>query len=365
MTEPRHALPPRLHVDDAVHALELEQIFRRDWLCVGRASDIARPGDYLTITIAGYSIMVVRQPNDAVIAMSRVCRHRGALLGHADGGTTSLFVCPYHHWTYTLDGQLRGAPAMGGNPSFDPKTCVLPRYRAEIWEGFIFIAIDPERPALAPRLQAVSERAAAYGLAHLRTAFAIEERWNVNWKIAVENASESYHHLGVHSATVQPAYPASGVQCEDGGEGYNLHIVPRAPSAAGSDGEPAPLNPRLDEAQRTQLIIVGIYPSLVLVFAGDVVTSLAFVPERADSTVVRVHWLAPPAYFESADFEERLASDRLLIASILEEDRACCLSVQQGLSSPDAVAGPLSPLERPVAQFGRYLRHCLGAPILK
>lgn len=358
------SLPPQCYTDPRFFELEVDKVFALEWLCIGRAADIPEPGDYLTLDTAHARVMAVRQKNGAISVMSRVCRHRGALLGADEGGNARVFVCPYHNWTYELDGKLRAAPAMAANTAFDQGSCALPVFKTEIWEGFIFFSTDPAATPLAPRLGTLAPRIEPYRLAELRTAFVISDMWHTNWKVAFENGTETYHHMGVHRETLQPAFPTMGTRCEPGDSAYNLHVVPaRAgfsfdPEDAGSDAggsHDSPVSPRLSE-----LLIVGIYPGLALVFSGTTVTWFTFTPIDVTRTALRVGSLVPAKYFQRPDYLQTLARDREFLERVLAEDKESCAAVQHGLGARDAVAGALSSLELTVAQFGRYLARCLS-----
>lgn len=355
------ALPPACYTDPDFYTLECERLFAREWLCLGRSADMAAPGDYLTLDIPGLaSIMTVRQRDGSIKALSRVCRHRAALLGETGGGSAKLFVCPYHNWVYDLDGTLRGAPAMLKNPAFVRKDCTLPAYRCETWEGFVFVNLDPNAPPLAPRLADISRRAARYGLAEMKTAFIVEDTWDTNWKVPFENGTETYHHIGVHKETLEPFFPGLGTVCEPGGSGYNLHVVPTAKDFRFSDvplDRPgtSTLNPDLGADEMAGFLIVGIYPTLAIVFAGAHTVWFTFNPLGAERTHVRVGRISPAAYLQLPDIDERLKEDRVRLEEIIREDRVSCSGVQRGLQTRDAVAGPLSHLELTVAEFGRYL----------
>lgn len=363
--EQARSLPPACYSDASFLALELDRIFACEWLCIGRANDIPEAGDYLTFDAPQASVMAVRQKDGSIATLSRVCRHRGALLGEQGGGKAKGFVCPYHSWTYELDGRLRGAAAMSANTVFDRNACALPSFKTEIWEGFIFFSSAPDARPLAPRLADITQRVHAYRLAELRTAFVIEDVWDTNWKVAFENGTETYHHMGVHQQTLQPFFPTLGVICEPGTDSYNLHVAPAAESfdfdrpSAGGPGA-TQLNAALTEQELSRLLIVGIYPGLALVFAGSSVNWFSFTPRGVRQTGLRVGWLAPPRYFADANIGERIAHDRATLEAILAEDKASCSAVQRGLESRDAVAGPLSPIERTIAEFVRYLARRLA-----
>jgi len=359
------ALPPRCYTDPDFLALELEKVFRRDWICIGHVADIPAAGDYITFDLPGLRVMAVRQQDGSVKVLSRVCRHRAALLGREGGGKATLFVCPYHCWTYELDGRLRGAPAMSGSSGFRREDCRLPEFRSQVWESLIFLTCSPAAEDLSASLEATRARLEPYRLSELKTAFAIEEVWNTNWKVAVENGSESYHHGGVHRQTLEPLFPTTGVRAEPGGLWYNMHAVPASIDFSfegRQEDRPSAtqLNPSLGPQQLRELLILGIYPNLVIAFAGACVTVFRFVPVNVAQTLVRATWLVPASYLELANADAVLERDRRTLQAIIAEDRASCADVQVGLSCLDApAAGPLAPIERPIGEFGSYLRRRL------
>ncbi len=124
--ERARAMPPGVYTSDAFLAEELEKVFRQDWFCVTRADALAEPGDYTTLDLAGQPIMVIRDRDGQLRAQSNVCLHRMSTLLEGSGNTRSI-VCPYHAWTYDLDGRLRGAPAMTLNESFCKDAYALPQ----------------------------------------------------------------------------------------------------------------------------------------------------------------------------------------------------------------------------------------------
>jgi choline monooxygenase len=155
------AMPPAIYASAEVLRLEQSHLFRKEWICVGRASAIAEPGAYLTYEIAGQPIVVLRDRTGSVRAFSNVCLHRMSVL--LDGrGCTSVIVCPYHAWSYNLDGTLRGAPHMERTTGFRKDAYRLPEFRSEIWQGWIYVTLDPDAPPVAdhlapliPRLQMI------------------------------------------------------------------------------------------------------------------------------------------------------------------------------------------------------------------
>jgi phenylpropionate dioxygenase-like ring-hydroxylating dioxygenase large terminal subunit len=354
--EAAFSLPPRCYSDPALFDLERRKIFARDWVCIGRACDIAAPGDYLAVDLPDAALMAVRQKDGSIKALSRVCRHRGAPVATAGAGSAGVFTCPYHRWTYDLDGKLRGAPAMEGNAGFRREACALPSFRSEVWEGFVFVSLDSGAAPLAASLAPLSARIGKYGIGEWKSAFAIEDVWDVNWKVAFENACESYHHIGFHRQSLDPIWPGLTTRPGEGGETYNFHIVPSVPGFRYDEAEDV----SLDEEAMSHFFICGIYPSLTLVLAGPTAVWFCFEPLEAGRVKVRAGQMNPPSYFKASSLDERVAGAKAMLQGILDEDKSGCLEVQRGLSMADAASGPLSPIERPIAEFLRYLARRLA-----
>lgn len=156
-------LPPECYTDREFFEFEKDALFYREWLCVGREDWVRQPGDYLTTSHVGEPILVVRNSDGILKAFSSVCRHRAMLVAEG-AGNVKAFLCPYHHWSYSLDGKLIGAPAMERACNFNKDAVGLPEFRVEVWLGFIFVNFDPEAQPLAPRLGALTQVLANYEL---------------------------------------------------------------------------------------------------------------------------------------------------------------------------------------------------------
>jgi len=144
-------LPAPAFTSPRVYEREIERLFRREWLCAGRVDQIPESGDYMCLDLLGARLVVVRDHDGRVRVLSRICRHRAADVVGGSGNTRS-FQCPYHAWTFALDGRLVGAPHMDGVEGFERSDCGLPELRSELWEGWIFVNFDPEAAPLGPRL---------------------------------------------------------------------------------------------------------------------------------------------------------------------------------------------------------------------
>ena len=192
-----HAMPTSVYTSEEFLAEELEHVFSHDWFCAGRASSLAKTGDYLTLELAGQPIMVVRNKDGELQAQSNVCLHRMSTLLEGRGNTGAI-VCPYHAWTYELNGQLRGAPAMDKNESFCKKGMRLPVVRCEQWLGWIMVSLNPNATPVKEQLAEVEAMVADYGATDYEESFFESHLWDTNWKVLAENFMESYHLSLIH-----------------------------------------------------------------------------------------------------------------------------------------------------------------------
>src|SRR5438034_2628073 len=192
-------LPQRYFVSPAVFAEEQEKVFSKQWVLVGHQSQIAKSGDYFTAEIAGESLIVVRDKRGEIHCFYNVCRHRGSrLIENRDGQLSPAMQCPYHAWTYGLDGRLLGAPHMDDVPGFDKADYSLRPVNVALWEGFIFINLDENAMPLQEWFAPLNGKFSHWKMPILRPAKRIEYDVRANWKLMFENYSECYHCPGVH-----------------------------------------------------------------------------------------------------------------------------------------------------------------------
>ena len=192
-------LAGRFYTSPEVFTLERERIFASRWVCVGREQEIAEPGSYMTCEVAGESLIVLRDRSGGVRAFFNVCRHRGTrICTEVSGRFSQTIQCPYHAWTYALDGKLVGAPSMEGTPGFDKIDFPLHRAHIANWEGFLFVDLaatpEPFERAFAPIL----DRFARYRMPTLNAVRRIDYDVAANWKLIFQNYSECYHCPTAH-----------------------------------------------------------------------------------------------------------------------------------------------------------------------
>ncbi|MBT6849527.1 MAG: aromatic ring-hydroxylating dioxygenase subunit alpha [Planctomycetaceae bacterium] len=182
-------MPAAYYTSDEFADLEAEHIFRRDWVCLGRADEVKEPGDFYTTEVIGEQLLVTRAKDGAVRVLSNVCRHRGNIVASGKG-KKSRFSCSYHAWTYDSTGQLIAAPLMDDVPGFNKSECKLPSFNVEIWEGFLFVNLDGKAEPIAPRMSELMPFIENYDIADRINGFTEQTTWQTNWKCLAENFME-------------------------------------------------------------------------------------------------------------------------------------------------------------------------------
>lgn len=350
--ERARAMPPSVYTTDEFLALETDRIFAREWYCVGRASALAEPGDYLTAELAGQPIMVLRDGEGALRAQSNVCLHRMSTLLEGRGRVRSI-VCPYHAWTYGLDGALRGAPAMTLNEGFRRPDYRLPQVRCEEWLGWAFVTLDPGAEPVAARLAEVEALVGGYDMARYTEAFHEEHVWDTNWKVLAENFMESYHLPVCHAATIGGLSRLDEMVCPPGAPAFNHHTILKDGSLRIAMAHPS--NDRLVGDERRTTVLLAIYPSLLVTLTPGYFWYLSLHPKGPGRVHIRFGGGMSDDFAHDPDAAQDLATLKSLLDAVNVEDRGCTERVYRGLRSGLAVPGHLSHLERPNYDFARYL----------
>lgn len=200
--ETARGLPNLCYVDPAYHQLEAERLLARDWLCVGVGAEIPERGDAVAVDAAGQPVLLVRDRDGAVRAFHNVCRHRGSILVE-DRHSGPAIVCPYHSWSYALDGRLVRTPEVGGHglhacASVDKDKLGLLPVRVAVWLDFVFVNLSGDAPPLADVVAPMAAQWSDYATDRLVHAAADTYELRANWKLAVENYLECYHLPWVH-----------------------------------------------------------------------------------------------------------------------------------------------------------------------
>jgi phenylpropionate dioxygenase-like ring-hydroxylating dioxygenase large terminal subunit len=346
------AMPKSVYTSPAFAEAEVEHIFAKDWLSAGRADTLKNPGDYLTMTIAGEPIIILRDREGTLRAMSNVCRHRMSTILEGRGNVRSI-VCPYHAWTYNLDGSLRGAPAMAANESFCKENIKLPAVRVENWLGWILVTLNPDAPSPHEALAGVEKLVGYLDMASYTETFRETFRWNTNWKVLAENFMESYHLPVCHSGTIGGSVDLMKMTCPEGSPAFNYHFIMKNDTVPLSLAHPSNTTLVGDERRITWLL--AIYPALMITLTPGYFWYLALTPVGPDRVDVlygggmSADWIADP------DAEAHLATVKALLDDVNVEDKGCVEKVYKGLVAGLSTPGPLSHLERPNFEFATYL----------
>ena len=347
-----HAMPKTVYTSPEFAEAEQTHIFATDWLCAGRAESLPNSGDYLTMEIAGEPVIILRDHTGALRGMSNVCRHRMSTLLQGRGHTRSI-VCPYHAWTYNLDGTLRGAPAMAANEVFCKDDIRLPAIRVENWLGWIMVTLNPDAPAPAEGLSDVAALVGYLDMSTYRETFRETFRWATNWKVLAENFMESYHLPVCHSGTIGGSVDLMKMTCPEGTPSFNYHYIVKNDTIPLSLAHPS--NTTLVGDQRRITWLLSIYPALMITLTPGYFWYLSLTPDGPGHVNVlfgggmSADWCADPAA------EANLATVKALLDDVNVEDKGCVEKVYQGLCANLSSPGPLSHLERPNFEFAQYL----------
>lgn len=350
--EAAQAMPVSVYTSPEFLELEQSEVFARSWLCAGRADALKNPGDYLTMEISGEPLIVLRDQSGGLRALSNVCRHRMSKLLEGRGSARAI-VCPYHAWTYSLDGTLRGAPAMEMNESFSKPDICLPQIRCVDWQGWIMVTLDPELPEPAALFADVDGLVGYLNMSDYVETFREEHRWNTNWKILAENFMESYHLPMCHSGTIGGGTRLKDMVCPEGFPAFNYHHILKDDSVKLALAHPTNTTLQGDERRRTWLL--AIYPSLLITLTPGYFWYLSLTPDGPDHVKILYGGGLSKAFVEDADAAEQIAALKALLDDVNEEDRGCTERVWQGMQSRFAKPGPLSHLERPNYEFARWI----------
>ncbi|WP_135449240.1 MULTISPECIES: aromatic ring-hydroxylating oxygenase subunit alpha [Tabrizicola] len=350
--ERAHAMPKSVYTSSEFAEAEQRHIFAKEWLCAGRADALANPGDYLTMDISGEPIIILRDRDGTLRAMSNVCRHRMSTLLEGRGNVRSI-VCPYHAWTYNLDGSLRGAPAMALNEGFCKEDVRLPTVRVEDWLGWIMVTLNPDAPSPHEALKDVESLVGYLDMASYRETFREEFRWATNWKVLAENFMESYHLPVCHQGTIGGTVDLLKMTCPEGYPSFNYHYIVKNDTLPLSLAHPS--NTTLQGDQRRITWLLSIYPALLITLTPGYFWYLSLTPDGPGSVNVlfgggmSADWCADP------EAEKHLAALKALLDEVNIEDKGCVERVYRGLCANMSAPGALSHLERPNFEFARYI----------
>lgn len=383
-----YSLEAPFYVSDEFFGLDVDAVFAHSWIFVAAEAELPEPGDYVTVTVGPYSVIIVRDDDEEVRAFHNVCRHRGTRILNEERGSVGNIVCGYHHWTYGVDGKLLHAESQA--PGFDPSCFGLKTVHLRTVAGLVFISLAAEPPADFDEVAArVEPYIAPHNLRHAKVARQIDLVENGNWKLTMENNRECYHCAGhpelqrcyfpLYNFTedevppmLRPTYERfqkAGAQARATYESLGLPYatieelvgrptgfrIQREPlDLAGEsfthDGKAA-VTRLLADFPTARLGHLGFHlqPNAWFHFASDHAVTFSVIPLAADRTLVRTTWLVHADAEEGVDYDPETLTG--VWATTNEQDAAFVVRAQQGISSPAYVPGPYSPTESQVEDF--------------
>jgi phenylpropionate dioxygenase-like ring-hydroxylating dioxygenase large terminal subunit len=338
----------------------VERVFAHAWQCPGRTADIPAPGDYITYRLGDQPIFCIRDSHGAVRTFANVCRHRMMQLLEGTG-TARRIVCPYHSWSYDLDGRLVGAPHADHFVGFDKTRICLPEIRTEIWHGWIYVTLDPDIESVGARLAGLEDLVGRFEMENYVPIAAHDHVWDTNWKLLTENYMESYHLPCIHKATVGGFFPVADVVFPQASPGaYTYSTFTKAEGAR--YGRAHRDNTRLEGDWRATNILPTVFPSHMFTLAPDYMWYLSLAPHGPEQVRIRYGaTLAPEVVAAMPDRDAGIADAVAFLDQVNNEDRVVVEGAMRGALAPLTRPGPLHPLERAIHHFIIYLAGQLTA----
>jgi choline monooxygenase len=320
-------IPARWYIDPGFLEAERAAVFGRTWQAVGHTDWVAAPGSYFACEITGEPILVARSKDGCLRAFSNVCRHRGSLLTEGQGAA-SVIRCPYHAWTYALDGTLLGQPEFEGVQDWDRSAVCLPQFRVEAWGPFVFVNQDPQALPFGAILGAIPDEVAGIGCPIDRLRFSCRRDYVIqcNWKVYIDNYLEGYHLPAAHPGLCRELdYAQYRVETF---RHYSSQIAPIRAAGASEARRYA-----YEDSSRAALYY-WIFPNFMLNVYPDNLSSNIILPMGPDRTLTIFEWFAYDGEVAQAtiDFSDE----------IQQEDIKICESVDRGLRSRNYSQGRFS-----------------------
>ena len=334
-------IPAAWYLDPRIFDLERRTVFARSWQLAGRAEQLLKPGQYITLDLAGEPLVIVRGDDQHLRGFFNVCRHHAAALMTNPQGETRNLRCPYHGWTYTLEGELIGTPDFAGVCNFDRKANSLVPIETAIWEGWVFVKLEGEGPSLENFLGA--DLVAQIRALDLGNFYWLERRHyllDCNWKVFIDNYLDGGYHIPYLHKGLSSVLDFSKYTIETG-ERYCLQSCPVV--TKGADAQTGAVR------KGDRALYYWIYPNFMINWYQGVMDTNLVIPRGIDRCEVIFDF-----YFTDDSREHYLAS--ITVGErIQDEDVSICKSVQRGLSSRAYEAGRLS-VRR---EMGEHLFHKL------
>ena len=355
-------LPADFYTDRDRFRVEMDRLFTQDWICAGRVEQVDSPGQFFLRDLAGESIIITRSASGAVQAFYNVCRHRGTrLCTEAAGRFAGSIQCPYHAWTYALDGRLVGAPHMDEVPHFRKEDYPLHRVEADVWDGHIFITLARAPRALVDQLADLPAKFKSWRMQDLRLGHRIVYDVHANWKLIIQNYNECLHCPNLHPALNKLSHYLSGENepLQPTYMGGRMDLRPGIETMSMDGTCPRAFLPGLSAEERRSVYYYAIFPNMLLSLHPDYMMVHTLWPLAPDRTVNICEWHFHPTELSRPGFN---ASDVIDFWDLTNrQDWHVCELSQAGISSRAYVPGPYSNREDLLYAFDRMIVRLHGA----
>jgi phenylpropionate dioxygenase-like ring-hydroxylating dioxygenase large terminal subunit len=360
LAEPELSLPGWIYRDPEYFEVEMERVIRPAWQVVCHANDVPAPGDWRTLDWLGESAIVIRGDDGEVRAFSNVCRHRASRVVSGAAGCARRLTCPYHAWTYALDGRLIGVPRKSEYPGLDPARLGLAPIELEAWRGFLFVRLAAGGPSVAAMMAPYEAEVAPYRFEALEALGRVTLRTRkVNWKNVADNYSDGLHINVAHPGLTRLFGRGYTVEANEHVDRMAGDLIDR-PSSNPSERAYQALLPEADHlppALRRKWLYFKLWPNLAFDLYPDQVDFMQFLPVSATETMIREISYALP------DERREMRAARYLNwrvnRRVNAEDTALIEGVQAGMASRSYTPGPLGESEVCLRSFARKLRRLI------
>jgi Rieske 2Fe-2S family protein len=356
MPEGAKTLPARYYTDPALFAAELDGLFGRMWFHAGRSEEASRPGQFFVRAVNGFDIIVTRNASGEVRAFHNVCRHRGTRLCTESAGQFSGSVqCPYHAWTYDLDGRLIGAPHMDDVPHFRKADFPLLGVHADEWDGHVFLNLSERPEPLAAQLGSLVGKFRNWRMQDLRLGRRITYDVKANWKLVIQNYNECLHCPNLHPALNKLSHYLSGENepLHPTYMGGRMDLRPGVETLSWDGTCPRELLPGLSAEDRRRVYYYAIFPNLLLSLHPDYMMTHTLWPVAPDRTINVCEWHFQPSELARDGFDPADCVEFWDLTN--RQDWQVCELSQAGIASRAYVPGPYSNREDLLYAFDRFI----------
>ena len=356
MPEGARTLPARYYTDPSLFRAEMDRLFGRMWVCAGRSEQAGRPGQFFVREINGRNIVITRSASGTPRAFHNVCRHRGTRICSEEVGQFAGSIrCPYHAWTYDLDGRLIGAPHMEDVPHFDKAEYPLLAVDADEWDGHVFVTLRDNPPPLRAQLGDLCAKFRDWRMQDLRLGRRIVYDVRANWKLIIQNYNECLHCPNLHPALNKLSHYLSGENepLRPTYMGGRMDLRPGVETLSMDGSCPRAFLPGLSPEDRRRVYYYAIFPNMLLSLHPDYMLVHSLWPMAPDRTVNICEWHFQPSELARERFNPSDCVDFWDLTN--RQDWHVCELSQAGISSPAYVPGPYSNREDLLYAFDRFI----------